>query len=219
MAKVIPETLSFFSQIQENNNKEWFDKNKKAWEAIKANHTIFMGELQNQILKFDEIVVKEPKSYVSRINRDFRFTADKSPYQNHIFSLIARHEDEKKSRFYLQISPGDTFVAAGLWSPDNEILKKVRQEIDYTSSSLNEIISQGSFKEYFGNITGESLVRVPQGYEATNPNIELLKLKQYIIKKKFTDEEVLSDAFINELVKAYTLSMPFLKFLDEAIEG
>lgn len=212
------ETLDFFKEIESNNNKAWFEANKKRWEAVKENYASFMEALQARIQEIDSIVFKEPQKYVSRINRDFRFTKDKSPYRNNIWSLIERDENEKKSRFYIQIQPNDSFVAAGLWSPDNDTLKKVRQEIDYNSSEFHQIINKPSLKDYFGAVGGEALARPPKGYDAANPNIELLKLKQYIAKRNFSDEVVLSANFIDDVVLAYQEALPLLKFLDSAIE-
>ncbi len=216
-ATISPATLDFFTQIQDNNNKEWFEVNKKSWEAVKENYALFMGQLQDKIVEIDTILIKEPKKYVSRINRDFRFTPDKSPYRNHIFSLFGRDDNEKSPRFYIQIQPNNTFIAAGLWSPESDTLKKVRQEIDYNSSELHTVLNTVSFKDYYGTMTGESLSRPPQGYDASNPNVELLKLKQYIVRKTFSDDFVTSPDFMDELVKAYKEVMPLLNFLSVAI--
>lgn len=212
------ETLAFLKQIETNNNKAWFDENKKQWEVVKENYTAFMGELQEKIKVIDSIEIKEPKKYVSRINRDFRFTADKSPYRNNIFSLIAKNSSENTSKFYLQIQPGDnSFIACGLWSPDNDTLKKIRSEIAHNTDELFNIIKKESFYNYFGNIQGETLARPPQGYTADSPNLELLKLKQYIAKKTFTDQEVLEADFNDKLFKAYQEVLPFLNFLNSSI--
>jgi len=213
------ETLAFLKQIKNNNNKPWFDENKKQWEAVKENYSLFMGELQEKIKEIDAIVIKEPKKYVSRINRDIRFSADKSPYRNNIFSLIERSSSENSPKFYLQIQPGDnSFIACGLWSPDSATLKKVRTEIVYSSGELFKVIKKESFINYFGAISGETLSRPPQGFDADSPNLELLKLKQYIVKKTFTDKEILLDSLNDELVKAYKEVLPFLEFLEQSIE-
>jgi uncharacterized protein (TIGR02453 family) len=217
MTKVTKETLDFFNEIQQNNNKDWFEKNKRKWENIKINHAQFMEELQSEILKIEQILPKEGKKYVSRINRDFRFTQDKSPYRNHIFSLIDRHMEEAKPRFYIQIQPNGSFVATGVWQPDSNTLKKVRQEIDFNSSEFNKIINKLSFKTIFGEVDGEKLVRPPQGYSTDNVNIELLKLKQYVVRRSFSDEEVLSENFIHKIVEVYKEALPFMQFFDLAI--
>ena len=216
---ITPETLDFFKQIAENNNKVWFENNRPTYETVKANYLEFMGDLIPKIKQIDQIVDKDLKKYASRIYRDIRFSKNKSPYKNNISSLIERALDFKKCPFYIHIQPNGSFMGAGVYQPDSALLKRVRQEIDYNSSELYKIIGKPSFKETFGKITGDSLVRPPKGYEEDNPNIELLKLKFYIVRKDFSDEEVMSPDFADNLAAIYREALPFLEFMDNTIEG
>ncbi len=215
--KINKETLDFLSEISKNNHKDWFEKNRKDWDKAKENHTQFMDALQKKLKNLDDIVIKEPKKYVSRINRDIRFSKDKSPYKNNISSLIDRDSDDKKCKFYIHISPKETFIMSGLYEPDAKILQKVRQEIDYNGSDLHKIISNHDFKDFFGEIIGETLVRPPKGYDENHPDVKLLKLKQYLVKRTFDQKMVLSEGFIDELTKTFKAALPFLEFLDTAV--
>ena len=216
---ITPETLDFFKQIEENNNKVWFENNRPIYENAKANYLEFMGDLIPKIKQIDQIVEKDLKKYASRIHRDVRFSKNKSPYKNNISSLIERELDYKKCPFYIHIQPNGSFMGAGVYQPDPALLKRVRQEIDYNSSELHKIIGKQSFKDMFGKITGDSLVRPPKDYDENNPNIELLKLKFYIVRKDFSDEEVMSPDFVDNLAKMYREALPFLEFMDNTIEG
>ena len=216
---ITQETFNFFKQIEENNNKPWFEKNRPLYEAAKANFLEFMEVLLPKIRTIDQIVEKDLKKYASRIHRDIRFSKNKSPYKNNISSLIERELDYKKCPFYIHIQPNGSFMGAGVYQPDPALLKRVRQEIDYNSSELHKIIGKPSFKATFGKITGDSLVRPPKGYEEDNPNIELLKLKFYIVRKDFSDEEVMSPDFVDNLAEMYREALPFFEFLDNAIVG
>ena len=216
---ITQETFNFFKQIEENNNKVWFENNRPIYETAKVNYLEFMGELIPKIKQIDQIVEKDLKKYASRIHRDVRFSKNKSPYKNNISSLIERALDFKKCPFYIHIQPNGSFMGAGVYQPDTALLKRVRQEIDYNSSELHRIIGKTSFKETFGKITGDSLVRPPKGYEEDNPNIELLKLKFYIVRKDFSDEEVMSPDFVDRIAEMYREALPFLEFLDNTIEG
>lgn len=209
-----PETLAFFKAIKENNNKPWFEQNKPKYEAARANYLSFVEELLVEIRKIEPIFEKDLKKYASRIYRDVRFSKDKSPYKNNISSLIERAPDYKKCPFYLHIQPGGSFIGGGIWQPEPELLSKVRQEIDYNGSEFNIILNKKSFIDLFGKLSGDSLVRPPKGYEADNPNIELLKLKQYIVSKNFSDEIVTSKHFITELCTCYEEALPFFRFFD-----
>lgn len=207
-------TLDFFKEIKENNNKPWFEQNKTRYEAAKANFLSFMEELLVEIRKIEPIYEKDLKKYASRIYRDIRFSKDKSPYKNNISSLIERAPDYKKCPFYLHIQPGESFIGGGIWQPESDLLSKVRQEIDYNGSEFNSILNKKSFVDLFGKLSGEALVRPPKGYDANNPNIELLKLKQYIVSKNFSDEVVTSKHFIPELCTCYEEALPFFHFFD-----
>jgi uncharacterized protein (TIGR02453 family) len=207
-------TLDFFKEIKENNNKPWFEKNKPRYEAAKENFLEFMEELLAEIRKIEPIYEKDLKKYASRIYRDVRFSKDKSPYKNNISSLIERASDYKKCPFYLHIQPGESFMGGGIWQPEPDLLSRVRQEIDYNGSEFNKILNKKSFVDLFGKLSGEALVRPPKGYEADNPNIELLKLKQYIVSRSFDDEMVTSQHFIKELCTCYKEALPFFEFFD-----
>jgi uncharacterized protein (TIGR02453 family) len=208
------ETLVFFREIAENNNKPWFELNKPRYEKIKADYLDFIAVLLKEIRKIEPIHEKDLKKYADRIYRDIRFSKDKSPYKRSISSLIERAPDGKKCPFYLHIEPGNSFAGGGVWQPEPDLLKNVRQEIDYNGSTFNAIINKQSFKETFGELTGETLVRPPQGYDNDNPNITLIKLKQYIVRRHFTDDEVTSPQFLDKLVHAYTEAQPFYNFFD-----
>jgi uncharacterized protein (TIGR02453 family) len=207
-------TLNFFKEIKENNNKPWFEQNKPRYEVAKANYLSFMEELLVEIRKIEPIHEKDLKKYASRIYRDIRFSKDKSPYKNNISSLIERAPDYKKCPFYLHIQPGESFMGGGIWQPEPDLLSKVRQEIDYNGSEFNSILNKKPFVDLFGKLSGDALVRPPKGYDADNPNIELLKLKQYIVSKNFSDEVVTSKHFITELCTCYQVALPFFYFFD-----
>jgi len=213
------ETLDFFKQIEKNNNKSWFEKNKSKYEKVAENYLAFISELLALVRKVEPIFEKDLKRYASRIYRDIRFSKDKSPYKNHISGLIERAPEHKKSPLYIHIQPGGSFIGGGVWQPEADLLKNVRQEIDYNGADFNKIINKKSFINCFGKIEGESLVRPPKGYEPDNPNIELLKLKQYIVKKNFTDAQVVSPNFITDIVSAYKEALPFFRFMDNVMGG
>ncbi len=214
---IAKETLKFFTSIEANNNKPWFEKNRSAYEAVTENYLAFIGELLLLIRKIEPIYEKDLNKYASRIYRDIRFSKDKSPYKNHISGLIQRAAEHKKCPLYIHIQPGGSFIGGGVWQPEPDLLKNVRQEIDYNGSDFNKIISKKSFTKCFGKIEGESLVKPPKGYEPDNPNIDLLKLKQYIVKKNFTDAEVLSSNFMTDIASAYKEAVPFFRFMDNVM--
>lgn len=212
------ETLNFFKELEKNNNKPWFETNKPRYLASQEYYLNFIEELLPEVRKIEHIHEKELKKYVNRIYRDNRFSKEKIPYNTYIRTSIDRDADDKKCPFYLHVESNNTFVAGGIWQPTPGLLKKVRQEIDFNGSELNKIISKKSFSKMFGTMYGESLAKAPTGYLPENPNIELIKLKQFIVKKKFDDALVCSKDFIQEILLSYKEILPFLNFFD-ALKG
>lgn len=221
------ETIYFFKELNQNNNKPWFEENKLRYIAAQEDFLNFIDELLPEIRKIESIYEKDLKKYASRIYRDIRFSKDKSPYKNNISGLIERAANDKKCPFYIQITQGASLIAGGVWQPDPTLLGKVRQEIDYNGSAFNIIINKKTFIDRFGTLNGdplfptmvrEKLIRPPKGYTDDNPNIELIKLKQYIVHRHFDDDMVCSKNFIKEVVISYKEALPFFNFFD-AVKG
>src|SRR5436305_1071539 len=217
MSIITKETFRFLSDIKLNNNKPWFEKNRPRYEGARAEYLGFVTKLTEGIRKIESIPEKEPVKYVQRIYRDIRFSKDKTPYKSHFSSVIPRGPEQKKWPVYLQVRPGQTLLAGGIWDPLPETLRRVRQEIDYNGASLRKIINRKAFLDHFGQVSGARLSRPPKGYEADNPHIELLKFKQLYAEQVFPDELVLSVHFIPELIQSYKAALPFLRFFDAAL--
>jgi len=156
-----------------------------------------------------------------RINRDVRFSKDKSPYKNNFGASINR--GGKKSvyaGYYFHCQPGEAFVGGGLWIPMPPDLKKVRQEVDYCFDEFEKIIGSKKFISVYGDLIkdGEtSLVKVPQGFEKDNPAAEYLKLKSFIAMKKLDDATLTSKDLVQTTLGAFETLHPLLMFLNRAL--
>ena len=217
MPVISKESFQFLQQIALNNNKSWFEKNRSRYEKARAEWIAVVGKVVEGILKVESIPEKEPAKYVHRIYRDIRFSKDKTPYKKFFSAIIERGPEDRKCPIYLQFQPGRSMVGGGIWDPPPEILKKIRQEIDYNATGLKKVIHSKEFLKYFGKISGDKLSRPPKGYEADHPNIELLKFKQLFIQRLFDDELVLSKQLIPEIIKSYKAALPFFNFFDVAM--
>jgi uncharacterized protein (TIGR02453 family) len=217
MKNVIP----FLKDLAENNNREWFAANKKRYETAKEEVEQLVSEIITQVGKWDAGVAGlEAKDCMFRIHRDVRFGKDKSPYKTSMGALIGKDGRKSKSAIhYLHIEPGKSFVAGGSYMPEPDKLKAVRQEIDYGFKEFQEIITDDAFVACFGQLEDEWKGKmVPKGYAADNPAIEYLKYKSHVVSKYFTDKEVTSPGFINEIVKTFKIVQPFNAFLNRALE-
>lgn len=216
-------SIRFLKELNNNNQKEWFDRNRSKYESTRLDLEAFTGDLIKKITKFDEsvahIVVRE---CLFRINRDVRFSKDKSPYKNHMAMYISKGGKKAiNPGYYFHLEPGKSYVAGGLWMPMAPELKKVRQEIDYNWDGFKKIFSNSKFKTAFGDFNRSEdvlLSRPPKGYEASNSAIEYLKLKSWIVSAKISDTELVSRG-LSKKVSAYFETMhPLVKFFNQALD-
>ena len=214
-------TFDFLKELVENNNREWFQANKQRYEAARDNVIEFTGEWIKLLHKIDPSIddALDAKKCVMRIYRDIRFRIDKTPYKNNFgISIPTKGLKAGRAEYYLQISPGNSFIAGGYWMPEKDHLKAIRQEIDYNAGELKRIIDDAGFIELFGEFRKqEQLKSVPREYSAENENIELLKLKSFVAFHQLKDEELLlKDAVVNVATicsKIYPLNV----FLNNAL--
>lgn len=212
--------LDFLKELKANNQKEWMETNRQRYLQARDEFKELVSEVLEDLRPLDpgleQLTVSD---CLFRINRDIRFSADKTPYKPWMSAVIAeggRHSVQ--SIYYLHLQPGDeSRVAGGMYQPAGEQLRKIRQEVDYNAAELKQIVSQEDFRKHFGEIQGEKLSRAPRGYPVDHPNIELLKLKSFIALRKFSDEEVLQGNFMEEVIKSYRTVQPFNEYLNVAI--
>lgn len=217
-----PSTLSFLKALKKNNNKAWFDKNRKTYEAAKADYTSFVQAVINEFGKknpaYSSLLAK---NCLFRINRDVRFSKDKSPYKTNMGAYF--NPGGKKSilgGFYFHCEPGQAFVGGGLWMPMPAELAKIRQEIDYNYVHFKKILANKKFKAVYGDISRSAeytLTRLPKGYEADNPAGEYLKLKSYVALASLNDTDLTSKDLVKKTVAAFRALQPMIQFINHAL--
>lgn len=208
-------TLQFLKELAENNNRDWFTENRKRYETAKKDLEKLVEAVLKGVNEFESLPNTEVKDCIFRINRDVRFSKDKSPYKQWFSAAVGpggRHSG--RTDFYLHIQPGESFLGAGMWAPTPKHLAKFRQEIDFNPQELKGIIEAPTFRDYFPEIWGESLQRMPKGYPETHPDIALLKRKQLFFMHKYSDADVMSPGFAAEIVKGCRLIKPFCDYLN-----
>ncbi len=215
------EILLFLSQIRENNNREWLEENKTMYEETRQYFHDFVSELLKEIRTFElGMATLEPKNCIFRFYRDIRFSKDKTPYKTNYSAYFAEGgKKSTKAGYYLSIEPdGKTMIAGGMYMPQPEELKKLRQEIDYNGAELHEIIDGKNFRKYFGQLTGSKLKTTPKGYDATHSDIEILKLKDFTGVCYVSDQRVNSTGFKKYVSSAWQALKPLNDFMNRAIE-
>ena len=215
--------LEFLKDLAENNNKPWFDENRdKYLEAKKEIETFTIKLIQEFGESEPSIANLEAKECLFRINRDVRFSKDKSPYKTNFgISINPGGKKSDLAGYYIHIEPGKSFVGGGMWMPMPEQLGKIRQEIDYNLEQFEELIKAPAFKKQYGTLNSGkeiSLVRVPKGYEADSPAAEYLKLKSFTATKPLPDNTIASKEFIEHCTTAFKALKPLIGFLNQGIQ-
>lgn len=216
-----PKTFEFLTKLKKNNNKVWFDKNRETYEMLREDFKKFVDELIAEISKFDKSVIGlTSKNCLFRINRDIRFSKDKSPYKTNFGAYIAA--GGKKSSgpgYYIHVQPGECFMGGGVYSPEPAQLNAIRQEIDYNSEEFEKILKNKDFKKHFGKLWDEDkLVNPPKGYDKNLPYIDHLKHKHYVATGSFTEKQAASKAFITQCAQTYKALYPLHQFLGRALD-
>ncbi|HZW64651.1 MAG TPA: DUF2461 domain-containing protein [Hanamia sp.] len=217
-------TLSFLKSLKKNNNKPWFDANKSKYLEVRNNFEEFVALLLQKMALFDEDLKElEYKNCLFRINRDVRFSKDKTPYKINFSASF--NKGGKKSiyaGYYLHLQPGgNSFIGGGLWRPEPEQLKKVRQEIDYCFPEFKKIIEVPAFKKNYGGLEkdqNQMLINIPKGYEKENLAADFLKMKSFVASKNIADVDLTNPKFMNQIVDSYKTLKPLLNFINRSFE-
>ncbi|MGM0946479.1 MAG: DUF2461 domain-containing protein [Bacteroidota bacterium] len=212
--------LKFLSSLAENNHKEWMDDNRGWYQETRAEFLEDVGVILKRLTELEpELSAFKPKDCVFRQNRDIRFSANKDPYKTNFGAYFSpKGKKSPGPGYYLQIQPGNSFFAGGIWMPEAENLKKIRREIDYSGAELKKIENEPSFQKLFPEIEGDKLKTSPRDYEADHPYIEYLRLKSYTVSHPIADKDVISGNFINLALHGFSVMKPFNDFLAKAIE-
>lgn len=215
-----PTIFTFLNKLKKNNNKEWFDKNRDTYEGIKLELKANVEAVLTEIVKFDkEIIGLEPKHCIFRINRDVRFSKNKSPYKTNIGAYFS--PGGKKSGlagYYLHLEPGNVFLAGGNWQPEAPKLAAIRQEIDYNFDEFKKIVTAKDFKKHFGTLDMEDVLQnQPKGYAKDNPALKYLKLKSFIAFTNIPDKNIHDKKFVKQVADTYKAMYPFNAFLRRAV--
>jgi uncharacterized protein (TIGR02453 family) len=219
METISKSTLSFLSELKKNNNREWFQKNQALYKDAKNNFESFVQEIIKGITVFEPIIKGlEAKSCIFRINRDIRFTNDKSPYKPNFGAFIVRggkKNGDKFAGYYLHVEPGESFIAGGAYMPPSPWLSAIREKIDQEPVKFRKIIDHKDFIKYFHQLDGEKLKTPPRGYTSDNPNIELLKFKSYLAMNSVPDKKLLSQDYYNYVLDVLKAMKPLNDFLND----
>jgi len=220
MKAINKSTLEFLSDIKHNNNRDWFIKNRNRYLEAREDYESFVQAVIDGISIFDPILKGlEVKSCTYRINRDIRFSNDKTLYKSHLGAFIVRGGKKNGDRFagyYVHVEPGNnSMIAGGAYIPPAPWLKLIREKIDEKGDKFMKIITDKGFVKCFGELEGEKLKTAPRGFPKDHPYLEFLKLKSYLVVKMITDKEVVGKDCFDLIIRASKIMKPLNDFLND----
>jgi uncharacterized protein (TIGR02453 family) len=212
--KILKEALDFFKVLEKNNNRDWFNENKPEFKALEGEMKIFYNKVLENLNKHDDI----DKLKIFRIYRDVRFSKNKLPYKIHFGGSFHRTKPKLRGGYYLHIQPNnESFIATGFWEPAPADLLRMRKEFEMDDKEIRDILGNKKFKNIWGNFVGDEVKTAPKGFSKDHKSIDLIKKKQYIFTKKFTDKEVLDANFISEIDSAFKSVRPYFDYMSDVL--
>jgi len=220
MATIHPDTYSFLKELNKNNNRDWFNTNRSRYLEIREGFIGFLEDIYPELVAFDqEVQGADLRKSVFRINRDIRFSDDKSPYKTSVAAAIiagGRRKFSEYSGYYIHLENGDSLIAGGAYMPPSPWISSIRAKIDRESSRFRSIIEAPDFVKNFGSIEGEKLKGAPRGFKADDPNIDLLRFKSFLAVRNLSEKEVLDRNFGSLFIETARALKPLNDFLNEA---
>ena len=213
MQIINPDLFSFFSKLKENNNRDWFQSNKTEFKLLEGQVKLFMKQIEENLQIHDKI----EKSKMFRIYRDVRFSKNKTPYKNHFGIAFHREKPALRGGYYLHLEPDNSFLGVGFWAPNSADLFRIRKELEFDADELKTLMADTTFKKYWGKLSGDEVKTAPKSFSKEHPNIDLIKKKQYVFIKNFSDKEVLSPVFIKEIDTHFQKIRPFFDYMSNIL--
>ena len=213
MPALNPDIFSFFSELENNNTREWFEPQKARFKALEGEMKQFASVLASAMNEHDSI----DKFKLFRLYRDVRFSKDKTPFKTHFGISFHREKPALRGGYYLHIKPGDNFIATGFWNPEKDDLKRIRKEMEIDADEFRELMAQPSFKSVWGTLEGEEVKTAPKGFSKEDPNIDLIRKKAYLFTKKYSDKEVLAKDFLQKVNNDFKAVRPFFDYMSSVL--
>ena len=215
--------FSFLSDLAENNNRDWFNDNKIDYEQFVVEPVVdFTHAIASPLETISPNFVTDARrngGSMFRIYRDTRFSRDKKPYKTNVgchFRHVAGNTAHAPG-FYFHLQPGNVFVGAGTWTPDGPTLVNIRNAIAEKPGKWEGAFGDRKLWQRFGDIEGERLKRAPRGYDPDHSHLEHLKLKSFFLRQPLNEALATSPELIDEVIAAYTDSVPLTGFLTRAV--
>lgn len=215
-------TLKFLKELSGNNDKSWFDLHRKEYERAKEDFCQMVDEVIAGLAKIDpSITDQEAKKCMFRINRDIRFSKDKSPYKTNFgASIKSGGRKSGLAGYYIHVEPGKSFVGGGIWMPEPIRIKQIRQEIDYNGDEFDAILAEKPFRSVYKDLyEGEDILlsRLPQGFDRDHPHEKYLRMKSWLATRDVSDKELTGPGLSKQFIKDLSALIPLNRFINRTM--
>ncbi|BDC98377.1 DUF2461 domain-containing protein [Persicobacter psychrovividus] len=208
-------TFDFLSQLQDNNNREWFQEHKALYISAKDELAALMAQLIPIAAKYDPLLaLEDPKKSVFRIYRDVRFSKDKRPYKTHLGAWISGNRKSDRAGIYVHLEPEKCMIAGGVWQPQGARLKSIREEIYYNGDAFRQIVEAPDFVAQFGGLQGDTLKTAPRGYDKNDPLIAFLRHKDFLAMKPMPIQDFMQERILTQCDEIFRAMAPLNQFLN-----
>jgi uncharacterized protein (TIGR02453 family) len=210
-------SLTFLKNLEKNNNREWFTENKETYISAQNNIIAFADELITLMITHDAIENTSGKKSLYRIYSDVRFSKEKAPYKPRFAIGLQRATTLKRGGYYLNIQPGNSFLACGFFSPNADDLKRIRKDIEINSTVWRKILNSKIIKDNFVALSGATVPTSPRGFSKDHEAIDLIRHKQFILRHNFTDQEVIDPQFVYKVNEIFQSVRPFFDYMSTVL--
>lgn len=210
MKELQKDILTLLNKLKRNNNREWYHERKEQYKEMLQNFLSFGQELEKRLNEFDKI----DRLKLYRPYRDLRFSKDKTPY--HIYRGISFFR-QGKGEYYFQIEPDKCCLIIGYWDINPQDLKRIREEFLYDVDEIKEILNEPKFQEHFKTLEPFELKTAPKGFDKNHPNIEFIRKKSILVRKRFSNEEIFEKDFFERVVGIFKIASPLLYYLNDVL--
>jgi uncharacterized protein (TIGR02453 family) len=216
-----PDYLKFYKELAANNNKEWFDENRGRYhKSVKEPFEQFVNDLIVAVQKKDKDINVGAKDCIFRINRDVRFSKDKTPYKIRSSAIVAPGGKKGKSNpgFYFELGPESAGIYGGAYFPDTDELLRIRTHISKNLKTFEALTADKKFKKYFGELQGEESSRVPANLKAAAEKQPLILRKQFYFGIDHKPSLITGKDLMKTMLEHYEVALPMMQFLRKALK-
>lgn len=210
-------TLTFLTDLDAHNDRDWFAANKDRYTKAHANMSAFAEELIARVNAHDRLSTASAKECLMRIYTDQRFHKDRPPYKPRFGGRLARVKPALRGGYFFQIKPGGSQATCGFMAPEKEDLQRIRTDILYDHPTWKRLLNAKGVRSNFGPIVGDGLRTAPRGFPKDHAGIDLLRRTQFLLRHPFTDQEVLDPDFALRLDAVFRSVRPWFDHMSEVL--